>query len=70
MQIDLYLDLEVSMGNYLRFFLLGLSFSLEPVIQADTANTQCCNFATRFLSVGNGFEYHRHKDGGLCQNWR
>ena len=70
MQIDLCLDLEVSMGNYLRFFLLGLNFSLEPVIQADTAITQCCNFTTRFLSVGKGFEYHRHKDGSLSQNLR
>ena len=50
MQMDLCLDLELGMGNYLtisfaevlvlmrrNFVLLGLSLSLDPVIQADTA---------------------------------
>ena len=31
--------------------LLGLSFSLEPVIQADTAITQCCNCSRDFLTL-------------------
>ena len=55
--MDLCLELEVSMVNYSRIFslkfvpnekksvLLGLSFSLDPVIQADTPIKQCCNFS-------------------------
>ena len=53
--------------------LLGLSFSLDPVIQADTAITQSCNFSRDSLALETDtceFEYHRHRDGDLCQNWR
>ena len=56
MQMDFCLDLELSIGNYLRIFVgevlsqwEGLSFSLDPFIQADTAIKQCC-----FLSYGKG----------------
>ena len=31
--------------------LLGLSFSFDPVIQADTAITQCCNFSRDSLAL-------------------
>ena len=56
-----------------NYVLLGLSFILEPVIQADTAITQCGEFARDSLALKQietcKYEYHRHKDGGLCQNW-
>ena len=51
MQMDLCLNLELSMGNYLGFFLaeawslLELGLSLDPAIKANTAITQCCNFS-------------------------
>ena len=63
MQMDLCLDLELGMGNYLGIFfslkfgpneksvLLGLSFSLDPVIHADTAITQCCNFSRDSIAL-------------------
>ena len=31
--------------------LLGLSFGLDPSIQADTAITQCCNFSRDSLAL-------------------
>ena len=58
--MNLCLDLELNMGNYSRISLvekanigpnkkklclLGLSFSLDPVIQADTPNKQYCDFS-------------------------
>ena len=50
---------------------VGLSFSLYLVIQADTPIKQCCNFSRDSLSFETDiceFDYHRHNDGGLCQN--
>ena len=64
MQLDLCLDLELSMGNYLRIlvevwyhYLVILSLSLDPVSRADTANTQSCNFSRDSLA----FETDRDK---------
>ena len=64
MQMDLCLDLELSMEKYFWFFLaevlapigrksvlLGLSFSLDPVIQVDTVITQCGNFSRDSLAL-------------------
>ena len=57
MQMDLCLDLELSMEFFFFFpgevlvsmrrnsLSPGLSFSLDPVIQADTAIKQCNNFS-------------------------
>ena len=65
MQLDLCLDLELSMGNYLRIslaevwyhYLLILSLSLDPVSRAATANTQSCKFSRDSLA----FETDRDK---------
>ena len=61
MQIDLCLDIELSMGIYhsrrsldpmIRNSILpGLGFSLDPVIQVDTPNKQCCNFSKYSLAL-------------------
>ena len=63
MQMDMYLDLELSLGNNARIFtswslvqitnnslLLGLSFSLDPAILADTPIKQCCDFSKDSLA--------------------
>ena len=34
-----------------KIFCLTRSFSLDPVIQVDTAITQCCNFSRDFLAL-------------------
>ena len=59
----------------IKYVLLGLSFSLDFVIQVDTVITQCCNFSRDSFALEKRietwkFEYHRHRDGGLCQNCR
>ena len=62
MQMDLCLDIKhgelfkiffsLKFGpNERKSVLLGLSFSLDPVIQADTAFTQCCNFSRDSLAL-------------------
>ena len=67
------------MGNYARIgpigrksVLLGLNFSLDPVIQTDTPIKQCCNFSRDYLAFETDryiyFGYHWNKDSGLCQN--
>ena len=63
MQMDLCPGLKLSMKNYARistrrslvpiritYVLLGLSFSLDPVIQADTHIKRCCNFSRDSLT--------------------
>ena len=51
MQMDLYLDLEIKHKELFKIF---SRFSLDPVIQADTAITQCCNFSRDSLALENG----------------
>ena len=64
MQMNLCPDLELSMGNYSRIrrnsVLLGLSFSLDPVIQADTPIEQCLLILLKILLINNLFLYPEH----------
>ena len=86
MQTDLCLGLELSMGNYAKFFsrwslvpirinygLLGLGFSIDPVVQADTPIKQCCNFPRNSLAFETDtetetwkFGYHLHTQDTYC----